>query len=168
MCGKRIATMLFVLALAFGYVLALPQQALAQEPSVDLSDYVSCADMPDAQIPGESAGSACRVLAVPFGDVDGGFADGVLVYRSGWTHRWTSESDSDLVEDQINVDAFLYWGSLLEDTCTDHRTTTSHAACRTYGSGGGPGSTMSQHGYHFFHKSGYQDNSFETGDSWTI
>jgi hypothetical protein len=133
--------------------------------------------MPDAQIPvpGKKPGSACRVPVVQLGV----FADpkiesvGVLtLYRSGWTNKWTSESDSDLTEDFIKVEGYLYWwvggGWSLEDDCEDPNTNSSHAACRTYGGGGGSPSTLKQDGYHYFHTDGYQDDSFQTQDTWTV
>jgi hypothetical protein len=94
----------------------------------------------------------------------------LTLYRSGWTHKWTSESDSDLVEDSIKVEGYLYWKNNSEDDwifepppCEDPNTQSYHAACRTFGGG----SINKQNGYHYFRKSGYPDQSFQTQDGWT-
>jgi len=143
--------------------------ALAQGPG-HIKEPPRCSDMPDAQIPGTKPGSACRVPVAVAGK---GMLTLDTVYRSGWTHTYSSESDSDLVEDSIKVEAWLYWvhgedNRSIEDDCEDPRTYSSHAGCRTFGSGGGSGSTMQQDGYHYFHKSGYVDENFQTQDTWTI
>lgn len=123
----------------------------------------SCKDMPDAQIPGQPAGSACRVPIVS----RQGDAAPTTLYRSGWTNTYTSESDSDLTENQIKVEGYLYWyvgGQwYFDDSCVDDNTWASHAACRTYGGG----SENRQDGYHYFHTTGYGDSEFETQDYWS-
>ncbi len=137
----------------------------------DLANMPQCIDMLDSQVQGHRPGTACRVLAVPqSADLTTAESEPSLlldVYRSGWTDRFTSESDSDLIEDHIKVDGFLYWwvgGSWsFEDDCSDPRDFATHAACRTYGSG----SPHAQNGYHYFSKSGYGDQSFQTRDEWT-
>lgn len=133
----------------------------------DLSSYPKCSDMPEAQIAGMKPGQGCRVHAVPSAKM--GLSASGGVYRSGWTNQSTSESDSDLAEDIINVDAYKYiqWiagGSWqLDDTCDDHNTNTSHAACFTLGGGG---VAEKQDGYHYFQTSGYQNDNFSSSDTW--
>jgi len=149
----------------------VPDVALAQEPNEPDGDEQApvCIDMPEAQISGEKPGSACRVPIVPSGK----FADPnvesigpLAVYRSGWTYQWASESDSDLLEDRIKVEGYLYWevgGSWhYDDQCTDDNYWSHHAACRTYGQG-----HLRQRGYHYFRKSGYYDQSFWSLYEWT-
>jgi hypothetical protein len=106
-------------------------------------------------------------------DPKSGSVGPLSLYRRGWTNQWTSESDSDLVEDFIKVEGFLYWvisedNRQLEDDCADPRSYSSHASCRTYGGGGGSGSTLQQDGYHYFQTDGYVDDNFGTQDTWTI
>lgn len=126
-------------------------------------DAPACSDMPGAQIPGKKTGSACRVAVTA---IDKGLL--LLAYRSGCTHRVTSESDSDLVEDLIKVEGYLYyWLSgqwQYDDQCGDQHSTSSHAACRTYNVGF---DHWKQDGYHYFHKAGFQDTWFSTRDEWT-
>lgn len=137
------------------------------EVSPEFLSYPKCINMQEAQIAGMKNGQGCRVRVVSIAKT--GLASNIFLYRSGWTHTATSESDSDLAEENINVNAFKYirWiegGSWqLDDSCADHRTNTSHAACRTYGSGG---VAEKQNGYHFFHKSGFNDTNFSTSDTW--
>ena len=126
-----------------------------------LEDYPACSSMKAFQIAGRYPGSACKI---PVTSKNG--AGSRTIYRSGWTHHYTSESDSDLVEDQIKVDGYLYWWVgywSLDDHCQDNNSWSSHAACRTYGGG----SQNKQNGYHYFHKSGYTDTSFMTTDFWS-
>ncbi len=127
----------------------------------NLEDYPACSDMKAFQIAGRDIGSACKVPVT----LKNGAAT-LTVYRSGWTHHYTSESDSDLVEDRIKVDGYLYWWVgywSLDDHCQDDNSWSSHAACRTYGGS----SQNKQNGYHYFQKSGYQNTSFMTTDSWS-
>lgn len=145
-------------------LLSVAPAALAQGPD-DSKQPPMCSDMPDAQIPGKKPGSACRVPVVVIG---GGLQPLIILYRSGWTHCFSSESDSDLVEDQIKAQGWLYYK--LEDTwyydddCEDLRTWSSHAGCRTYG---GVWDHFKQDGYHYFHTAGYSDDSFQTRDEWS-
>ena len=50
-----------------------------------------------------------------------------------------ASSDSDLVEDEIKVEGYLYWwvndGWSYDDQCDDSNLTSSRAVCRTYGGG---------------------------------
>ncbi len=127
--------------------------------------------MPEAQIPGVTPGSACRVPVVrgpglPAGpNID---SVGLLtLYRSGWTHQWASESDSDLVEDWMKVEGWLYQiiggNEYYEMKCEDAGTHTSHRACRNTGTPG----QWHQNGRHYFHTAGYVDDYFQTDDYWT-
>ena len=159
----------FVLLVLFA-AMGAPRVTLAQGPDDD-EQVPMCLDMPDAQIPGKEPGSACRVPIMPAINPADASAElkPLSLYRSGWTHRWTSESDSDLVEDLIKVEGYLYFKSKWEDdwlfeppACEDPNEYSYHAACRTFG--GGP--INKQDGYHYFRKSGYQDDSFSTRDVW--
>ena len=126
------------------------------EPS--LEDYPACINMKAYQILGRDPGSACKVPVT----LKNGAASRTI-YRSGWTHQYTSESDSDLVEDRIKVDGYLYWWAgywSLDDHCQDDNYWASHAACRTYGGG----ASNKQNGYHYFTKSGYGSDFFTTTD----
>ncbi len=143
------------------------------KPSVP-EEVPQCIAMPNAQIPGEKPGSACQVpimVTSPSTAAPSNSMVPMALYRRGWTDRWTSESDSDLIEDRIKVEGYLYlWVSgggywALEDNCEDDNNFSSHAACRTYG--GGSGSSLKQDGYHYFHTSGYVDDHFQTQDRWT-
>jgi hypothetical protein len=126
--------------------------------------------MPEAQISGHDPGSACRVPMVALSGLQTNAALS-SVYRSGWTNTHTSESDSDLSEDTIKVTGYYYWKYNQGDSwilgddspCEDLRYNQSHAACRTYGS---TGNYHKQDGYHYFHTSGYTDDSFQTTDTW--
>ncbi len=154
-----IMLVLIVVLGAFGTVSAQGPD----EPGRDEKRVPLCSDILDAQgMLGKEAGSSCRVPVAPVGM---SFNSKLLVYRSGWTDRWTSESDSDLWEDSIRVSAYLYWyvssSWQFEDSCTDS-TSGHHAACRTYGGG----DENRQNGYHYFQKSGYVDQSFQTVDYW--
>ncbi|MEA3309742.1 MAG: hypothetical protein U9Q70_09565 [Chloroflexota bacterium] len=129
--GKFIS--LFVLLALL--VSVVPGAVLGQEPDGD-EQAPLCIDMPEAQISGEKPGSACRVPIVPlnkFADSSVGSIGALAVYRSGWTYKWTSESDSDLLEDRIKVEGYLYWevgGSwYYDDQCTDDNNWSHHAAC---------------------------------------
>ena len=132
-----------------------------------------CIDMPDAQMWGREPGTGCRVRIVPLLNRHDGKQGGILplgtgLYRRGWTNKWTSESDSDLLEDRIKVEGYLYWANngLLLDNCADDNSWASHAACRTYG--GTSGSHLRQDGYHYFHTAGFYDDSFQSSDNWTV
>jgi hypothetical protein len=160
---KSILITLLVLIVVLGAFGTVSAQG-PDEPDGDERQIPRCSDIPDAQeVPGKELDSACRIPVVP---VDMPFDSKLLsVYRSGWTNKWTSESDSDLWEDSIRVSAYLYLngpaGWQFEDSCTDS-TSGHHAACRTYGGG----DENKQNGYHYFHKSGYEDQSFQTTDHW--
>jgi hypothetical protein len=122
--------------------------------------------MKGAQIAGTEPGSACRVPVIALGKRSQPLR---ALYRRGWTHYYTSESDSDLTEDMIKVEAYLYWVlsyDLLEDQCEDTNNWSSHAACRTYGATGS-GSRMKQVGHHYFQTSGYVDSQLESSHEWT-
>lgn len=171
-CLRRITIMKRILLLLVFSIAALllfvgNVSANMHEVSPEFLSYPKCVNMQEAQIAGMKAGQGCRVCVASITKT--GLSSNIFVYRSGWTHTATSESDSDLAEDQINVDGFKYirWvagGSWqLDDSCDDHRTNTSHAACRTFGSGG---VAEKQDGYHYFHKSGYGDTNFSTSDTW--
>lgn len=140
-------------------------------PPVHRYQDLWCSNMPDAQIAGRQPGSACSIPIVAI-DLSSGEL-GVLssLYRRGSTYRWTSQSDSDLTEDDIRVTGYLYWkvgGSwLFEDSCYDPKTQSQRAVCRTYGPGGS-GQTMKSEGFHYFHTTGYVDASFWTSHiNWT-
>jgi hypothetical protein len=127
----------------------------------------SCANMPDAQIPGTVPGSACRVkIAAPVGISMPSSMD--TFYRSGSTHHNTSRSDSDLTEDRIKVEGFLYYllsGTYYYDTqCLDDKTTSMTAVCATVG---GVFHQLRQDGNHYFWNSVYGNDSFRTQDTWT-
>jgi hypothetical protein len=145
--------------------LAVPGFVSASGPDDADPTIPVCSNMESAQIPGAVTGSACRVPVTSLERAGDEMLESI--YRSGWTHYYTSESDSDLVEDQIKVTAFLYWWVnnhwSLDDSCEDPRTWASHAACRTYGGG----SLNRQDGYHYFHKAGYQDDNFSTQYMWS-
>ncbi len=160
-------SMLVVLSL-FSTLAFASETVLAEGPSASV-EVPQCRNMPDAQIPGKPAGSACRVPVWPLDQVVGLEITPLTLYRSGWTHRWTSESDSDLVEELIKVEGYLYWWAggqwNFEDDCEDSNTYSSHAACRTYSPG--VSGTLRQDGYHYFHTQGYQDDWFQTQDIWS-
>ena len=158
---KSISITLLVLIVVLGAFGIVSAQG-PDEPDRDKNQAPWCSDMPDAQVPGKKPGSACRVPIVPASmSFDTISKPPRSLYRSGWTHQFTSESDSDLVEDTIKVEAFLYWGTQLDDQCDDENHWSSHAACRTYGQ-----SADHQYGYHYFHKTGYPDQDFWTSDYW--
>jgi hypothetical protein len=143
----------------------MPSAAMADGPE-DRGRLSVCSSMPEAQIPGTTPGSACRVPVVAVGK---GPQPLRSLYRSGWTNRNTSESDSDLTENRIKVEAWLYyWFSSQwnhEDDCVDQNYWSSHAACSTTGSV--VWDDWRQDGYHYFHKTGYVDDNFQTRDEWT-
>lgn len=160
---KPISIMLLVLIVVLGAFGTVSAQG-PDEPDGDEKQIPWCSEIPDAQeMPGTEPGSACRVPVVLV-DMS---SDSKLMsgYRSGWTNKWTSESDSDFWEDSIRVTAYLYWKVggdwQFEDSCSDP-TSGHHAACRTYGGG----DENKQDGYHYFRKSGLGDQSFRTRDLW--
>ncbi len=172
-----LALLMLTLSLSASAVLAQGPEPYPTPPPPpgrsDLANMPRCIEMADAQIPGEKPGTTCRVPVVRLraNSPKGMTPQIVDVYRSGWTNQWTSESDSDMIEDEIKVEGYLYWWVgywSFEDYCVRDNQWSSHAACRTYGSGGGSGSTLHQDGYHYFRKSGYQDQSFQTGHTWTV
>ncbi|MCZ2154248.1 MAG: hypothetical protein LC114_10195 [Bryobacterales bacterium] len=160
---NRIATFLSILFVMLA--LTVPEMVFAVG-SDDIDPLIpSCINMVDAQIPGEVPGSACQVFIAL--ENQAGTEMLGSIYRSGWTSYYTSESDSDLTEDHIKVQAYLYWWlndhwSLL-DSCVEDNYWASHAACRTYGGA----SQQRQKGYHYFQKAGYQDESFSTQHTWS-
>jgi hypothetical protein len=146
-------------------------QADSLLPPVHREQALWCSNMPDAQIAGRQPGSACSVPIVAIDSFSGGL--GVLspLYRRGSTHHWTSQSDSDLTENVINVTGYLYWkvdGSWQHEfTCDDPRNNSQRAVCRTYGPGGS-GQTMKSEGFHYFHTTGYVDDAFWSAHiNWT-
>lgn len=161
---KFILSMLAVLIVLLGVFSPAFAQG-SDEPYGDDKQIPKCSDMVEFQIPGKASGSACRVPVVSVGIS----ADNTILslYRRGWTHEWTSESHSDLWEDSIRVRAYLYLktgtGWQLDGNCDDP-TYGHHAACST-----GPvlHGEFRQDGYHYFQKSGYVPQSFQTRDEWT-
>lgn len=150
--------------------LLVPGSAVVAEDPFDgvgTEEMPTCLGMPDAQVEGYPAGAACRVPARLTAEGEG---LGVLrdVYRSGWTSLVTSESDSDLVEDMIKVQGWLYWivggSECFDDSCVDTQYISTHAACRTSTSGSGD---WHQNGRHYFHTDGFGDDDFQTDDYWT-
>jgi hypothetical protein len=127
-----------------------------------------CASMPDAQVPGTIPGSACRVkIVAPVGISMPSSVD--EYYRSGSTHHNTSDSGSDLAEDQIKVEGFLYYllsGTYYyDDQCSDNHYDSSHASCSTIPIGF---SQWRQNGYHYFWNSVYGNDNFSTNDYWSV
>ncbi len=133
-------------------------------PPVHREQDMWCSNMPDAQIAGRQPGSACSIPLVAINPSSGEFGV-VSLYRRGSTYQWTSQSDSDLTENDIRVTGYLYWkvgGAWQhEDTCYDPKTQSQRAVCRTYGPGGS-GQTMKSEGFHYFHTTGYVDDAFWT------
>jgi hypothetical protein len=128
-----------------------------------------CIDMKDAQVPGLPQGSACRVRIQPISGAAATYS-ATTFYRSGWTHQFSSESDSDLTEDSIRVEGYLYHivnGTLYFDppACIDSKQGSMHAACRTYGGSGSY--ERLQNGHHYFYTAGYGSDNFSTQDHWT-
>lgn len=141
-------------------------------PPVHREQALWCSNMPDAQIAGRQPGSACSIPIVAIDPSSGELGVLSSLYRRGSTYRWTSQSDSDLTEDVINVTGYLYWkvgGSWQHEyTCDDPRTKSQRAVCRTYG-GGGSGSIMKSEGFHYFRTTGYVIDSFWSAHiNWTL
>ncbi len=155
----------------FGIVILASPFALQADGSFSGSgaeDMPLCINMPEAQIPGHRQGAACRV---PVRSVagEGTFAPMLTLYRSGRTDRTTSESDSDIAEDYINVEGYLYWydSSMVRhywDDCDKPEQYSTHTVCTNTSGGGG---TWEQDGDHYFRTAGYVDDHFETRDRWT-
>jgi len=161
---------LFVILGLLGIAILVSPSTLQADSSfggAGVEGMSSCTDMPEVQIQGYTQGAACRV---PVRSVagEGTLAPMLELYRSGWTNRVASESDSDLVEDKIKVEGFLYWvisgEDFYETWCEDPRTWSTHASCRTSTSGSG---SWHQNGRHYFQTAGYVDDNFQTDDYWT-
>ena len=137
-----------------------PVAAQTLGPQDEKDHAPRCSNMLESQVTGSQPGSACRVpviMIAPSADDLGVFSS---LSRRGSTYRWTSQSESDLVEDEIKVEGYLYWwvndGWSYDDQCDDSNLTSSRAVCRTYGGG----NTNKSEGFHYFHTSGYVDDSF--------
>lgn len=165
---KFLAPLVVLMLLSFGF----PGTSLAADPPpppLQHPDVPRCVDMPAAQIPGTKPGSACQLSVV----IHSGGMGIVLSYgRTGDTVMFTTRSDSDIIEDEIKADAYLYawypslqlW-QLVGPPCSDPQTNSSHAACRTYWYGG-TGINLAQEGYHYWINSTYGNESLETYDNW--
>lgn len=150
------------------FKMGLPMPALAQGPA-NKPSFLWCADLPQAQTPGKQFGSACQVGAMRLASQQGAGteADAMSSDRRGETFQNASESDSDLIEDQIKVDGFLYiqsGGNWYYDTqCGDAKQWATHAACRNSYSWNG---WKRQDGDHYFSKAGWQDTHLGTRYEW--
>lgn len=156
---KSILTMLLALIIVLGTFGIVSAQG-SGDPDGNEKQILWCSAIPGSQMLGRRPDSGCRVPVIAVGaSIEQGL---MTVYRSAWTNRWTTESDSDLQETIIRAQGFLYLNDQLEDWCNDPNSG-QHAACRTYG---GEYGKNRQDGYHYFSAPGYVDQNFRTRDSW--
>lgn len=171
MRGIRLLLVLVVLALVLG-----PGTVLADDPPLGAvpADEPAMGPPPGYRIDEPSPGAV--VHRVPVRPESASVEYLILdQYRSGWTDGWWSwhypldfdhvgshTSDSDLVEEQIYVDGFLRVGDGGWDDSCEHHTTGTTAHCNTCVTYHLEYSFYAE-SHHFFHKTGYQDDYFETG-----
>ena len=151
--------------------LSIPSIALADNPPPlppsRHPDVPQCIDMPSAQVPGTKPGTACQL---PVASLSADLSPALSYGRSGSTNRYTSRTDSGLIENQTKVEGYLlywaYWIELwqLDDTCEQQHLDSSHALCST--SGGPSGLQLGQQGYHYWINSIYGNDSLGTWDTW--